>query len=108
MEQRVTKFIDLFNYVSPEGEVNNEPSMTIPDQTMSMREILQRFARGLPVDVKVPIYDGEDDYFPDLSKMDLVDRENWINNAKEEIDRIKRENTFIEAEEVVTQKEKED
>lgn len=58
------------------GEVNNQPSMTVPDQTMSVQEILKRYAKGLPLDgQKIPIYDGEDDYLPDPRHMDLADRQ---------------------------------
>lgn len=60
-------------YKETQGEVNNEPSLTVPDQTMSIREILERYARGLSVtDGRVPIYLGEDE-MPDLSKLDLVE-----------------------------------
>lgn len=56
------------------GEVNNEPSMTIPDDSMSIKEILDRYARGLPLGgERVPVYNGEE-YIPDLETLDLVDR----------------------------------
>jgi len=38
-----------YNYEIPIGEVNNKPSMTVPDMTMSMRTILDRHAKGLPI-----------------------------------------------------------
>lgn len=63
------------------GEVNNFPSMTIPDQTMTIKEILDRFTRGLPLDAgKVPIYEGEE-FTPDLRYMDLAEREEFIENT---------------------------
>lgn len=47
------------------------PSMAIPDQTMSLKQLLDRFARGLPLEgEKFPIYHDEEE-MPDLSKMDL-------------------------------------
>jgi hypothetical protein len=76
-----TKFIDLFNYEEFKGEINNEPSQTIPDETYSIREILQRFSRGLTTTTKTGFYD-EEDYHPDITKMDLVDREEYIENVK--------------------------
>jgi hypothetical protein len=107
MEQGTTKFLDLFTYKSPEGEINNEPSLTIPDETMSIREILSRYSRGLSVDQKVPYFD-EEDYHPDLSKMDLADREDYIEKVKQELkdlhEKLKTEDTNAEE---VTQKEKE-
>jgi len=30
-------------------EINNEPSMTIPDETMSVSEIVRRYAQGQPI-----------------------------------------------------------
>lgn len=59
-------------------EYNEEPSMTVPDQSMSVREIMDRFARGLPVSGhKVPVYDGEED-LPDMKKLDLSERAEMI------------------------------
>lgn len=75
------------------GEVNTQPSQTIPDQTMSIPEILQRYARGLPITKgKVPIYTGEDDPFNgiDPKKLDIselhnlkIQNEKFINNFRE-------------------------
>lgn len=65
--------------ISPEseGEINDEPSMTQPDQTMSMAEILRRYASGIPMDsiAKIPIYEGDDDEMPDVRTLDLADIE---------------------------------
>lgn len=48
------------------------PSVTIPDQTLSLKQLLDRFARGLPIDSeKFPIYHGEEEDLPDLAKMDI-------------------------------------
>lgn len=65
------------NYQFPtKGEVNTAPSSTIPDQTMTMREILERYARGLPIEAgKVPIYEGDEDYIPDPRTLDLAERQ---------------------------------
>lgn len=58
------------------GEVNTLPSLTIPDEVMSMREILIRHSRGLPIAAgKVPIYEGDDSDLPDPRTMDLADRQ---------------------------------
>lgn len=56
------------------GEINRLPSLTIPDQAMSMQEILDRQSRGIPmVGEKFPIYYGEDEELPDFRHMDLAD-----------------------------------
>lgn len=66
------------------------PSMTIPDQTMSMREIMDRYARGLPLNgQKIPIYNGEEDDMPDLKNLDLADRERYMEEARMELEEVK-------------------
>lgn len=70
-------------------EVPYGVSMTIPDQTMSINEILTRFASGLPIDgERVPIYEGEEDDMPDLEHMDLAEREEYVESAKRELAEI--------------------
>lgn len=65
--------------VQEPGEINNEPSMTVPDQSMSLSEMVRRYASGLPVKgARVPLYeDTDDDDFnesmPDLSRMDRAE-----------------------------------
>lgn len=51
--------------------VFTQPSQTLPDQTLSMREILSRFTRGIPMDGKVPIF--QDEYSPDPRTLDLTE-----------------------------------
>lgn len=69
-------------------EKNRLPSMTVADQSMSMREIMQRYARGLPIEgQKVPFYD-EDDDMPDLTNLDLAEKEALIRDAKYELEEI--------------------
>lgn len=79
------------------GEVNRQPSMTIPDQTMSLREILQRFAQGLPVTgAKVPVYDEEND-LPDIRTLDLAERDEYANQFANEFAEIKGRESRIKA-----------
>ena len=74
-------------------ETNNEPSLTIPDQTMTIREILTRFSRGLPVEQKIPIYNesDSDDYIPDPRYMDLAERQELSEMFKEELNFYKEQ-----------------
>lgn len=66
------------------GEVNTQPSQTVPDQTLSLKELLDRYARGLPiVGEKFPIYNGDEEDLPDLKKMDLSE----IADLKEKLDK---------------------
>jgi len=71
-------------------EKNSGISEAVPDQNMSIREIVERYARGLPINgnVKVPLYEYDeenDQYMPDLSKMDKADRMMAIQEASEEL-----------------------
>lgn len=71
-------------------EINTMPSETIPDQTLSVKEIMDRFVRGLPVQgAKVPIYEGDESDLPDLSRMDLTERHETIERIKNEVETLK-------------------
>jgi len=73
-----------------DGEKNFSPSMTIPDQTLSIKEILERYARGLPMDGKVPIYEGEDGDGIDPRRLDISEREELRKLYTEELNEIKQ------------------
>jgi hypothetical protein len=50
-----------------------KPSMTVPDQSLSIKEILSRFTSGRPLpSLGTPEYFG-DMMVPDLKKMDLTE-----------------------------------
>lgn len=73
-------------------EENYEPSQTIPDQALSIPEIIRRYASGLPLGAgKEEIYNGEDDPFDgvDISKLDLAERAELIENAQAELQYLK-------------------
>lgn len=72
-------------------EVNTKPSLTIPDQSMTIREILERYARGLPLGgQKVPIYNGEDDDMPDLERLDISEKHELFESVKDEIESLRK------------------
>lgn len=54
-----------------DGETNTEPSLTTPDQTMSLREMLTRYSRGQSVPTFDPVYDQDED-MPDISTMSKI------------------------------------
>lgn len=69
------------------------PSETIPDQSLTIRQILDRYARGLPLDAKTPIWDenvDEDSYLPDPRRLDLAERQEFAENAKAELEQVKQ------------------
>lgn len=68
-----------------QGEVFTLPSKTIPDQSMSITEIMRRYATGLPLGgEKVPLYD-EENILPDPRSLDLVERQEMADQAKQDI-----------------------
>jgi len=67
------------------------PSETVPDQSLSMRQILDRYARGLPLDVKTPIWEEDDELnpLPDVRTLDLTEKAEMLKKAKDELNAIK-------------------
>lgn len=75
-------------------EINNQPSLTVPDQTMTIKQILDRYARGIPFDnAKIPIYDGEDDVLEGINwqSMDLTEREAFKEQISQELFELQRQ-----------------
>lgn len=72
-----------------DNEVNFEPSLTVPDQAMSVREILTRFANGLPLGgSNEPIWEGEDGDGIDPRRLDLAERQELEIAARQELAEI--------------------
>lgn len=75
-------------FFKKDHEVNNQPSQTIPDQSMSVKTIMDRYARGLPLEgQRVPIYDGEDHELAglNLDKLDLSEKHDLVEANKQRI-----------------------
>lgn len=78
-------------------EINELPSETIPGQAMSIQELLRRHAAGLPLDgQRVPFYEGDEETedselqgHPDLNTMDLVDRQEYIEQQELRLAQLK-------------------
>lgn len=78
-----------FKDFAKDYEVNTMPSETVPDQTMSVSEILNRYARGLPIGgSKVPIYEDDND-LPDPRTLDLAERQELKEQYTTEIQKIR-------------------
>lgn len=79
-----------YSQIGYKGQVFTQPSQTVPDQSLSIREILDRFARGLPIDgERVPVYDDSEDALPDPSHLDLAERQELAEDYRREIASIK-------------------
>lgn len=76
----------------PKGQIFTMPSMAIPDQTMSMREILERYTRGLEIEgSKTPIFEEEDEESNgiNMATLDLVDIQEMAEENFEKIKELK-------------------
>lgn len=96
-------------YEPKKGKVFTQPSMTVPDQSMNMREIMDRFAKGLPLpDQKVELWDEDSDGI-DPKVLDLVDLQEISMKNSEKLKNLemKHEQEKKHAKEA-KQKEKED
>jgi hypothetical protein len=72
-----------------DAEINNQPSETIPDQAMSVRELLTRYASGHSLGgSKEPIYEGEDGDGIDPRRLDLAERQELEIQARQELAEI--------------------
>lgn len=95
--------------------VKNKISMTIPDQSMTVSELVERNKRGLPLGgAKVPIWeeDPENNYLPDVKRLDLAEIQDMkdqaqsiIDEKREQLDKIekkKQTNKVKQLEEEIT------
>jgi hypothetical protein len=77
------------NEFSKNYKVFTQPSLTIPDQTMSIKVILERYARGLPVGGRLDEYYDEEDDLPNPFTLDLAERQEMAELYTKEINEIK-------------------
>jgi hypothetical protein len=76
-------------------KVFTQPSMTIPDQSMSIKTILERYARGLPVGGRLDEYYDEEDTLPNPLTLDLAERQELAEQFTTEINEIKSRKKVI-------------
>lgn len=84
-----TKFRTPFTYTNKktEQEIKSflSPSQTVPDMTLSLQELVQRYTRGQSVATFTPVYYGEDEEFADVSRMDPMERIEYARYIREKI-----------------------
>lgn len=69
-------------------------SMTVPDQSMSIREIVKRFVRGIPVDIvqRHPVYlDQSDHDLEKLSRMEFGEKAELASQLGDHAAELQRE-----------------
>lgn len=76
-------------------EKNSGITETVPDDTYSISEILQRFVKGQPVyaSSRVPYYDSENDFeeLPDLARMDITEQAEYFERHKQNLDKLRKQ-----------------
>lgn len=77
-----------------EGEENTLPSCTIPDDSLTIKDILYRFTKGMPLDLpyRAAMYDDADDdevHPSNMRNLDLVDMLEMSENASKTINDYK-------------------
>lgn len=67
-------------------EVNNTPSKTIPEQSLSVKQIIDRFTKGLPITAKnyEAQYHGGIE-MPVLDKLDLAEQQQLREYARDKV-----------------------
>ena len=95
-----TKFKTRENAKPSNPEINSGESQTIPDSSISMREIINRFQRGIPVtrSLRQPVYNENFDYpdnmeFDDIHSAKLEQKQNVkdLEAKKRKYERAKEE-----------------
>lgn len=73
-------------YFPKDPEIHNKPSRTVPDQTMPLRTLLDRYARGLPISGPSlhPVYHGEE-FMPDVKRLDISEIHELKTYVREQI-----------------------
>jgi hypothetical protein len=81
------KVRNMFNaHEYKDNEVFTEPSQTVPDQALTIREILKRYASGQPLGGSLePIYEGDEGDGIDPRRLDLAERQELEIAAREEL-----------------------
>lgn len=79
------------------GEINTMPSLTKPDQTLTIREILDRYANGMPLmGHRVPVFDEGND-LPDPRTLDYTELQEMAESFEKEIRDIRTKADAIKA-----------
>lgn len=79
-------------YKSPKINYKKQrKSLAIPDQSLSIQEIVKRFVRGIPVDVlqREPVYADQNEFdLEKLSRMDFGEKAEYASNLRDKASKI--------------------
>lgn len=72
IEGRVVKIVNWNNYKITRGEVFTNPSMTVPDESYTIQEILEKYSRGINLNIeRQGEYDNSEDF-------DIIDQRQLV------------------------------
>lgn len=90
----------MINYFSPKIDfVKQRKKLAIPDQSLSVQEIVRRFVRGIPVDMKQreAVYVDQNDHdLEKLSRMDFGEKTEFARSEAERLEQWRSELTEAE------------
>lgn len=95
----MTKFHTSQNYYPAKGETKFGPSKTQPNDVMGVREILERFTRGLPLGTgDIGYYDDPENIdLSDFDAMDRFEKEMYIRENREYLNDLEKRAKEIES-----------
>ena len=70
---------------SPGERKTTLPSMTTPDMSLSVAQILLRFAQGRSLSTNPHLMYGGNDFYPDVRKLDLTEQQEAYEYARERV-----------------------
>lgn len=81
----------MFNhvYIPDDDEVNNQPSQTVQDHNLSLKELVERSMRGQPIYGSIPIDFGSI-HMPNFQAMDISEREDFKALMREQVDTLRQ------------------
>lgn len=77
------------HYLPDDGEHNTAPSQTMPNQSLSVREIFKRFASGQPLSPRSDMVFTGDDPSPDLRQFDIEEIHEMQRANAENLERMR-------------------
>lgn len=76
-------------------ELNTYPSLTVPDMSLSVTEILDRHSRGLGIEgMRVDIYEYDEEgneimQLPDLNQLDFAERVELLDEVRKQVSQLR-------------------
>lgn len=95
-----------YNYQQPTHERHTLPSKTIPDQAMSIREIMVKHTRGIPIETKMPTYHNDHELETlegiDVRKLDITEIHTEMEKIAERLSKADQERKRLQDEDTKT------